>query len=131
MKISKKKFKKFTDGAQNFRIEKINFSSKIVTSKAFQRMTDETLHAGEPFIDWQNFGTTDEAQNFRIQKKEQHRIMEDRIKYASKNKKPQRSSFKITTCERFQMVNNDALQELCQVRHHVTSHWSHNRFFTS
>ena len=34
----------------------------------------------------------------------------------SKNKKLQRSSFKITTCERFQKVNNDILQELCQVR---------------
>ena len=40
--------------------------------------------------------------------------MEDRINL--KNKKLQRSSFKITTCERFQKVNNDTLQELCQVR---------------
>ena len=39
-------------------------SSKIVTSEAFQRVTDET---GEPFKDWQKFGTTDEAQNFQIQ----------------------------------------------------------------
>ena len=41
--------------------------------------------------------------------------MEDRISF-QKRKKPERSSFKITTCERFQMVNNDILQELCQVR---------------
>ena len=88
-------------------------SSKTVTSEAFQRVTDETLQ-GEPFKDWQKFGTTDEAQNFRIQKNEQHRIMEDRISF--QKQKTQRSSFKITTCERFQMMNNDALQELCQVR---------------
>ena len=58
----------------------------------------------------------DEAQNFWIQKYELHRIMEDRITFHFKNKKPQRSSFKITTCERCQLVNNDDLQELCQVR---------------
>ena len=40
--------------------------------------------------------------------------MEDTISF--QKQKPQRSSLKITTCERFQMVNNDALQELCQVR---------------
>ena len=49
-----------------------------MTSEAFQRVTDETF-TGEPFKDWQKFGTTDETQNFRIQKKnEQHRIMEHR-----------------------------------------------------
>ena len=36
---------------------------------------------GEPFKVSQKFGTTDEAQNFRIQKNEQHRIMEDRISF--------------------------------------------------
>ena len=39
-----------------------------------------------------------------------------KTEYASKNKNPQRSSFKITTCERFQKANNDTLQELCQVK---------------
>ena len=43
--------------------------------------------------------------------------MEDRI--SIQNQKLQRSSFKITTCERFQMVNNDALQELCQVKQQI------------
>ena len=40
--------------------------------------------------------------------------MEDRISFRKKT--TERSSFKITTCERFQKVNNDTLQELCQVR---------------
>ena len=80
-----------------------------MTSEAFQRVTDETLQQSHL-----EFGTTDEAQNFRIQKNEKHRIMENnRISF---KKKTPRSSFKITTCERFQIVNNDALQELCQVR---------------
>ena len=52
--------------------------------------------------------------NFQIQKNEHHGIMEDRI--SLKNKKLQRSSIKITTCDRFQKLNNDTLQELCQVR---------------
>ena len=43
--------------------------------------------------------------------------MEERISFKKKKKKnTQRSSFKITTFEIFQMVNNDALQELYQVR---------------
>ena len=75
---------------------------------------DRWNFTGEPFKVWQNFGTTDQAQNFRIQKNEKHRIMEDRIKF--QEQKPQRSSFKITTYERFQKVNIDTLQELCQVR---------------
>ena len=83
-----------------------------MTSEAFQRVTDETLQES-PL----KFGITDEAQNFQIKKKknEKHRIMEDRISFQKQNK-TQRSSFKITTCERFQMENNDALQELRQVR---------------
>ena len=81
-----------------------------MTSEAFQRVTDETLQQSHL-----KFGTTGEAQNFRIKKNEKHRIMENnRISF--QKKKTQRSSFKITTCERFQIVNNDALQELCQVR---------------
>ena len=59
--------------------------------------------------------------------------MEDRISF-QKQKKTQRSSFKITTCERFQMVNNDALQELCQVKQQsgtTSGHWAHTRVFTS
>ena len=39
-------------------------SSKIVTSEAFQRVTDETLQESHL-----KFGITDEAQNFQIQKK--------------------------------------------------------------
>ena len=65
-------------------------SSKIVTSEAFQWVTDETI-TGEPFKVWQMFGTTDEAQNFRNQKYEKHKIMEDRISF--QKQKPQRSSF--------------------------------------
>ena len=42
--------------------------------------------------------------------------MEDRISFQKQKQKTQRSSSIITTCERFQMVNNDDLQELCQVR---------------
>ena len=41
------------------------------------------------------FGTTDEAQNFRIQKNENHRIMEDRI------------SFQKQTTARFQLQSYD------------------------
>ena len=52
------------------------YSSKIVTSEAFQRVTDEILQESHL-----KFGTTDEAQNFRIQKNEKHRIMEDRISF--------------------------------------------------
>ena len=51
-----------------------------MTSEAFQRVTDETLQESH-FKVWQKFGTTDEAQNFRIQKNEKHRIMEDRISF--------------------------------------------------
>ena len=40
------------------------FLSKIVTSEAFQRVTDETLQQSHL-----KFGTTGEAQNFRIKKK--------------------------------------------------------------
>ena len=90
-----------------------------MTSEAFQRVTDETLQQSHL-----KFGTTGEAQNFRIQKNEKHRIMENnRISF---QKKTQRSSFKITTCERFQIVNNDALQELSSMSsqatacHHIT-----------
>ena len=51
-------------------------SSKIVTSKAFQRVTDETLQ--ESHLKF--FGN--EAQNFQIQKNEKHRIIvEDRINF--------------------------------------------------
>ena len=50
--------------------------SKIVTSEASQRVTDETLQESHL-----KFGTTDEAQNFRIQKNEKDRIMEDRISF--------------------------------------------------
>ena len=42
---------------------------------------DRWNFTGEPFKVSQKFGTTDEAQNFRIQKNEQHRIMEDRISF--------------------------------------------------
>ena len=66
------------------------------------------------------FGTTDEAQNYRIRNNKQHRIMEDRISF--QKQKLQRSSFKITTCERFQKVNNDTLLELCQVRQQIGNH---------
>ena len=46
----------------NFKIQKKQrSSSKIVTSEAFQRVTDETLQESHL-----KFGTTDEAQNFRI-----------------------------------------------------------------
>ena len=79
-----------------------------MTCEAFQKVTDETLQESHL-----KFGTTDEAQNFRTQKIEIQKIIEDRISF---QKKKQRSSFKITTCERFQMGKNDALQELCQVR---------------
>ena len=65
-------------------------SSKIVTSEAFQWVTDEAI-TGEPFKVWQMFGTTDEAQNFRNQKYEKHKIMEDRISF--QKQKLQRSSF--------------------------------------
>ena len=52
-------------------------SSKIfVTSEAFQRVTDETLLENHL-----KFGTTDEVQNFRIQKNEKHKIVEDRISF--------------------------------------------------
>ena len=51
-------------------------SSKIVTSEAFQRVTDETLQKSHL-----KFGTTAEAQNFRIQKNEKHRIMENRTSF--------------------------------------------------
>ena len=51
-------------------------SSKIVTSEAFQKVTDETLQESHL-----KFGITDEVQNFRIQKNEKHRIMEDRISF--------------------------------------------------
>ena len=89
-------------------------SSKIVTSETFQRVTDETLQESHL-----KFGITDEAQNFQIQKKKKKKWKAQnygRQNKLSKTKIPQRSSFKITTCERFQMVNNDALQEQRQVR---------------
>ena len=56
-----------------------------------------------------NFGTANEAQNFRIQKDKQHRIMEERISFQKPKKKKKRNvlASKITTCERFQKVNND------------------------
>ena len=86
-------------------------------SEAFQRVTDETLQQSHL-----KFGTTGEAQNFRIQKNEKHRIMENnRISF---KKKTQRSSFKITTCEWFQIVNNDALQELSSMSSQATA-WHH------
>ena len=59
------------------------YSSKIVTSEAFQRVKDETLQQSHL-----KFGTTGEAQNFRIQKNEKHRITENRISF--QNKKTQR-----------------------------------------
>ena len=100
-------------------------SSKIVTSEAVQRVTDETLQSeshlkfGKSLVPRTNFN---EAQNFLIQKKEKHRIMEDRKSF--QKQKPQRSSFKITTSERFQMVNNDALELVMSSRatawHHIT-----------
>ena len=65
-------------------------SSKIVTPEAFQRVKNETLQESHL-----KFGTTDEGQNFQIQKNERHGIMEDRISF--KKKRLQRSSFKITT----------------------------------
>ena len=88
-----------------------------MTSEAFQRVTDETLQQSHL-----KFGTTGEAQSFRIQKNEKHRIVENnRISF---QKKTQRSSFKITTCERFQILNNDALQELSSMSSQATA-WHH------
>ena len=49
---------------------------KIVTSEAFQRVTDETLQESHL-----KFGITDEAQTFEFQKNERHRIMEERISF--------------------------------------------------
>ena len=84
-------------------------------------MTDETLQESHL-----KFGTTDEPQNFRIQKNEQHRIMEDRISFQKQKTATQRSSFKITTCERFKMVNNDtsagAMSSQATACHHITGH---------
>ena len=54
-----------------------------MTSEAFQRVTDETLQQSHL-----KFGTTGEAQNFRIQKNEKHRIMENnRISFQKKKKR--------------------------------------------
>ena len=85
-----------------------------MTSEAFQRVTDETLQESNLKI-----GTTDEAQNFRIKKKKKKKKTHNYGRQKKRPKKPQHSSLKITTCERFQMVNNDALQELCQVRQQI------------
>ena len=68
----------------NFKMQKKNttFISKIVTSEAFQRVTDETLQQSHL-----KFGTTGEAQNFRIKKNEKHRIMENnRINFQKKKR---------------------------------------------
>ena len=50
-------------------------SSKIVTSEAFLRVTNETLQESHL-----KFDTTDKAQNFLI-KKNKHGIMKDRISF--------------------------------------------------
>ena len=48
----------------------------------------------------------------------------NRISFQKKKKKTQRCSFEITTCERFQIVNNDALQELSSMSSQATA-WHH------
>ena len=62
---------------------------------------------------------------FELNKNKQG-IMKDRLNKLPNPEKPQRSRFKITTCERFQKVNNDTLQELYQVIqtiwHHITEY---------
>ena len=81
---------------------------------SISKVTDETLQ--ESHLKFRkSLARRTKHKIFELKKNEQHRIMEDRISF-QKQKKTQRSSFKITTCERFQMVNNDASQELCQVR---------------
>ena len=95
----------------NFKMQKTQRSSfKIVTSEAFQRVTNETLQESHLKFG-KSLAPRTKHKIFKFKKNEKHIIME-----AFKNKKPQCSSFKITTCERFKMVNNDALQELCQIR---------------
>ena len=73
--------------------KKEHSSLKSVTSETFKRVHNE------------------------IQKNKQHGIMEELPKTKKKNLKKKKSfNFKITTCERFQKVNNDTLQELRKVR---------------
>ena len=89
-----------------------------MTSEAFQRVTDETLQQSHL-----KFGTTGEAQNFRIKKNEKHRIIENnRISF--KKKRNVLASKLRPACERFQIVNNDALQELSSMSSLATA-WHH------
>ena len=92
-----------------------------MTSEAFQRVTDETLQPSHL-----KFGTTGEvATKFSNSKKWKTQNYGKQQNKLSK-KKTQRSSFEITTCERFQIVNNDDLQELSSMSsqatalHHIT-----------
>ena len=115
-------------------------SSKIVTSEAFERVTDETLQESHLKIG-KSLAPRSKHKIFELKKKEHFRIMEYRISFKKKKKKKkkktQRSSFKITTCERFQMVNNltrrftGAMSSQATAWHHVTGHWAHTRIFTS
>ena len=68
-----------------------------MTSEAFQRVTDETLQ--ESHLKFGKFGTTGEAQNFRIKKNEKHRIMENRISFKKKKKKHNVLASKISNSE--------------------------------
>ena len=80
---------------------------------------DRWNFTAEPFKVWHHGRS---YKIFEFKKNEKHRIMENnRISF---QKKTQRSSFKITTCERFQIVNNDALQELSSMSSQATA-WHH------
>ena len=82
-----------------------------MTSEAFQRVTDETLQQSHL-----KFGTTGEAQNFRIKKKWKTQNYGKQQNKLSKKKRNVLASKLRPACERFQIVNNDALQELSSIR---------------
>ena len=91
-----------------------------MTFETLQRVTDETLQESHL-----NFGTTGEvATKFSNSKKWKTQNYGKQQNKLSKKKKTQRSSFEITTCERFQIVNNDDLQELSSMSSQATA-WHH------
>ena len=69
---------------------------------------------------------TNGVQNFRIEKNNKELW---KTKYTSKCKKPQRSSFKIVTCEAFQRVKNETLQERgIKVNHYTDGRVIYNKY---